>query len=119
VLLLCLGYIGTWALVGMATYAFAASLTEVDAHDLPYIVASYPVAFSVAVITVIAPSGIGTRDAALAAALSAVLPGAVATAIAVGSRLFQTSIELSWIAFAAWFGRRYERDHPPPQPPPA
>ena len=114
VLLLCLGYIGTWVLIGLATYAFAASIHEVDIHDLPYIAASYPVAFSVAVITVIAPSGIGTRDAALAAALSAVLPGAVATAIAVGSRLFQTSLELSWIAFAAWFGRRYERDHPPP-----
>jgi hypothetical protein len=38
----------------------------------------------------------------------------VATAIAVGSRLFQTACELSWIGFAAWFGRRYERDHPPP-----
>jgi hypothetical protein len=110
VLLLCLGYIGTWALIGLATYAFAASITTVDAADLPYIAASYPVAFSVAVITIIAPSGIGTRDAALAAALSAVLPGAVATAIAVGSRLFQTALELSWIGFSVLVGRKAERE---------
>jgi uncharacterized membrane protein YbhN (UPF0104 family) len=80
-------------------------------------VASYACAFSVAVGTVIAPSGIGTRDAALAAALSAVLPTAVATAVAIGSRLFQTALELSWIGFAAWIGRLYERKHPPPSPP--
>jgi hypothetical protein len=112
VLLLCVGYIGTWVLVGLATYGFAASIHPVDISDLPYIAASYPVAFSVAVITVVAPSGIGTRDAALAAALSAVLPGAVATAIAVGSRLFQTALELSWIGFGVvvdrWSSRQSE-----------
>ena len=70
------------------------SLTRVDTADLPYIAASYPVAFCVAVLTFIVPSGIGTRDAALAAAMAAVLPGAVATAIAVALRIFQTALEL-------------------------
>ena len=43
--------------------------------DFPYVAAAYPVAFCVAVLTFIVPSGLGTRDAALAVAMSAVLPG--------------------------------------------
>lgn len=106
VLALCAGYLGTWALIGLATYGFAAAVAPVGLSDLAYVMASYAVAFSVAVITVIAPSGIGTRDAALAAALSAVLPGAVATAIAVASRLLQTAVELSWVGVCVLLGRR-------------
>ena len=44
------------------------------------------------------PSGLGTRDAALAVAMSAVLDETVATAIAVGFRIFQTAIELAYVA---------------------
>ena len=59
--------------------------------------AAYPVAFCVAVLTFIVPSGLGTRDAALAVAMSAVLDDTVATAIAVGFRIFQTAIELAYV----------------------
>jgi glycosyltransferase 2 family protein len=52
----------------------------------------------VAVLTFIVPSGLGTRDAALATAMAAVLPGAVATAIAVAFRILQTAIELLYVA---------------------
>ena len=38
------------------------------ASDFPYVAAAYPVAFCVAVLTFIVPSGLGTRDAALAVA---------------------------------------------------
>ncbi len=97
-LLLCLAYAATWVLIGLGLYAFAAALHPVDLSDLPYIAASYPVAFCVAVLTFIVPSGIGTRDAALATAMTAVLAGAVATAIAVAFRLFQTLVELLYVA---------------------
>jgi glycosyltransferase 2 family protein len=99
-------YLVSWTLIGVGTFAFAASLHPLDVGDLPYVAASYPVAFCVAVLTFIAPGGLGTRDAALATALVAVLPDAVATAIAVAFRLFQTAVELVYVGCATVLGRR-------------
>lgn len=98
VLQLGLGYLVCWATIGLGLFAFAAALHPVSLSDLPYIASSYPVAFCVAVLTFIVPSGIGTRDAALAASMAVVLPGAVATAIAVAFRILQTLVELLYVA---------------------
>ena len=59
-------YIGCWAVIGVGVYAFARALVPLPASDFPYVAAAYPVAFCVAVLTFIVPSGLGTRDAALA-----------------------------------------------------
>lgn len=99
-------YVAGWAVIGLGTYAFAAALTPLDAADLPYIAAAYPVAFCVAVITFIAPSGLGTRDAALATAMAGVLAGTVATAIAVAFRIFQTAVELLYVGAVTALARR-------------
>ena len=106
VLLLCLAYGACWLSIGLGLYAFAAALHPVDLSDLPYIAASYPVAFCVAVLTFIVPSGIGTRDAALATAMTAVLAATVATAIAVAFRIFQTVVELLYVATVVALDRR-------------
>jgi uncharacterized membrane protein YbhN (UPF0104 family) len=99
-------YVACWALIGAGVFAFASALQPLDLSDLPYVAASYPVAFCVAVLTFIAPSGLGTRDAALATAMTAVLAATVATAIAVAFRIFQTAIELVYVAGVAGLGRR-------------
>jgi hypothetical protein len=106
VLELSLGYTLAWGLIGLGLFAFAAGLHPLDLSDLPYVAASYPVAFCVAVLTFIVPSGIGTRDAALATAMAAVLAGPVATAIAVAFRIFQTVIELAYVAVVTALERR-------------
>jgi hypothetical protein len=105
-------YVGTWAIIGVGVYAFARSLYPLDASDFPYVASAYPVAFCVAVLTFIVPSGLGTRDAALATAMTAVLPGTVATAIAVAFRIFQTVIELIYVGTVASMGRNAERPEP-------
>ena len=99
-------YMISWAMIGFGVFAFASALQSIDLSDFPYIAAAYPVAFCVAVLTFIVPSGLGTRDAALATAMTAVLTGTVATAIAVGFRIFQTVIELVYVATVAGLGRR-------------
>jgi uncharacterized membrane protein YbhN (UPF0104 family) len=99
-------YVACWAAIGLGVYAFAAALHPLSASDLPYVAAAYPVAFCVAVLTFIVPSGLGTRDAALATAMSAVLAGTVATAIAVAFRIFQTAIELAYVGSVAGLARR-------------
>ncbi len=93
-------------MIGFGVFAFASGLHPLDASDLPYVAASYPVAFCVAVLTFVVPSGIGTRDAALATAMAAVLAGAVATAIAVAFRIFQTAIELAYVAVVSALEKR-------------
>jgi glycosyltransferase 2 family protein len=105
-------YLLTWLAIGCAVFAFASALHPVDASDFPYIAASYPVAFCVAVLTFIVPSGLGTRDAALATALSAVMPAAVATAIAVAFRLLQVALEMVYVAVTTGLGSAYDRRHP-------
>jgi glycosyltransferase 2 family protein len=106
VLAFALAYIGSWAVIGLGVFAFAAALQPVGADDFPYIAAAYPVAFCVAVLTFIVPSGLGTRDAALAASMTAVLPGTVATAIAIAFRIFQTAVELAYVGLAVALARR-------------
>jgi len=90
-------FLAVWGLIGFAVFAFAAALHPVDTGDLPYIAGSYAVAFCVAVLTFVIPGGLGTRDAALAIALAAVLPGTAATAIAVAFRIVQTAVELVFV----------------------
>jgi hypothetical protein len=98
-------YIGSWAVIGVGLYAFAKALAPLPAADFPYVAAAYPVAFCVAVLTFVVPSGLGTRDVALAVAMSAVLDDAVATAIAVAFRIFQTVVELLYVAAAVALDR--------------
>ena len=106
VLELAAGYIVSWAIIGLGTFAFAAAVQPLDASDLLYVAAAYPVAFCVAVLTFIVPSGLGTRDAALATAMAAVMDATVATAIAVGFRIFQTLVELGYVGAVAGIERR-------------
>ena len=106
VLGLALLYVACWAIIGSGVYAFASGLTSLDAGDYPYVAAAYPVAFCVAVLTFVVPSGLGTRDAALAIALKAVTGSTVATAIAVAFRIFQTLIELVYVGLVTWLARR-------------
>ena len=101
VLLFVAIYVAMWLLIGVALFAFAAALHPVDVEDLPYIAASYSVTFAAAVITFAIPAGLGTREALLAAALDVVTATNVAIAIAVAFRLFQTAVELLWVAAAS------------------
>ena len=109
VLEIALLYMISWGTIGFGVFAFASALQSIDPSDFPYIAAAYPVAFCVAVLTFIVPSGLGTRDAALATGMTAVLTGTVATAIAVAFRIFQTGIELLFVAAVVAIGRRAER----------
>lgn len=106
ILLLVVLYLLTWTVMGLGLFAFASALHPLSIGDLPYVAASYPVGFCISVLTFVIPSGLGARDATLAAALAVVLPGAVATAIAVAFRIFQTAIELLYVGTAALLGRR-------------
>jgi hypothetical protein len=106
VVLFCGLYLLTWVCVGFGVFAFASSLQPIPASDVLYVTAAYSVGFCVAVATFIGPGGLGVRDATLAAALAVVVPGAVAAAIAVSFRIFQTGIEVLYVVAVNALSRR-------------
>lgn len=99
-------YLVAWAAIGLGLFSFASALHHFDIADLPYVAASYPVAFCVAVLTFIVPSGLGTRDAALATAIAAVTAATVATAVAVAFRILQTGVELLYVGVVVAVAKR-------------
>lgn len=105
VLLLVLMYVLSWLLIGAASYAFVRSLYPLSGGDLPAVGAAYALAWAFAMVTFISPSGLGTRDGAYALALKSIVPGAVAAAVAVAARIFQTLIEIVYVALAALIAR--------------
>lgn len=105
-------YVLSWIAVGSGVFAFASAIHPVGAEEFPYVASAQAVAFGVAVATVVSPSGLGPRDAALAIALAVVLPLAVATAIAIAFRIFQTVVELAFVGAMVWVARR--GGHEPP-----
>ena len=106
VLLLVPAYLIGWLVVGVALFSFGRAVQTLPADKMAYIAASYPVAFGASVVTFLLPSGLGTREAILATALHSALALTVATAIAVGFRIFQTLVELIFVGALVWLGRR-------------
>jgi hypothetical protein len=69
------------------------------------VASGFLLAFVVSMLVFIVPSGLGVRDAMLALVLARQVPGGVAVALSVGSRLFLIAVELVFVAAAALAGR--------------
>jgi uncharacterized membrane protein YbhN (UPF0104 family) len=67
---------------------------------------AFLLSFAVSMLAFVFPSGLGVREGAFALALSQNLPGSVAVAVAVGTRLVLTLVELAFIGAVALAGRR-------------
>jgi glycosyltransferase 2 family protein len=77
-------YTFTALLGGVSLCLFVLAIHPADPSDLPVIAAAVPVGFVVAVVTLILPAGLGSRDITIAAVLATVLPAGVAVAAAAG-----------------------------------
>ena len=98
-------YVVSWLVAGLAAWLLANSVTGVGVAALPVTVAAYAFAYVVGMAAFVMPSGLGVREAVLAASLAARLPGSVALAWALLLRLWQTLIELLYVAGAVLVGR--------------
>lgn len=96
-----LGYLATFALAGVSTYAMARALYPVGGRGLVTGVGAFAIGFAASAIAFILPAGIGAKESAMAAALTPVVPFAVGTAVAIGQRLAQTALEVGWAAVSA------------------
>ena len=100
-----------WLVAGLAMWTLAAAVTSVSASSYPEITAGFAMAFVAGMVVFFVPSGIGVREAVLAAATATVFAGGgVALAWALLARLWQTALELAFVGAAALLDRRRQRD---------
>jgi hypothetical protein len=93
-----LGGIGIWLLVRSAAGA--------EAGGPAFVGLAFLLSFAVSMIAFIFPSGLGVREGAFALALSQNVPGSVAVALSVGSRLVLSLVELAFIGGVVLLERR-------------
>lgn len=102
-------YTLNWAVVAVGLYCVARSVSTISPGDIPVVGAAQAFGYVAAVATLVAPAGLGVRDAAFAWALKTAVPGgsfAVASLIAIAVRGVLTVVELIYVAGVTALGRR-------------
>ena len=102
-------YMVTSALLGLSVWAFMRGVGGPEIGDPVGVASGFLLAFVVSMLVFIVPSGLGVRDAVLALVLSRQVPGGVAVALSVGSRLFLIAVALVFVGVAAFAGRKRGR----------
>ena len=90
-----------WILVGTAFVMLVQAIDPVPMLQLPFVAASFALAWTVGFLALFAPAGIGVREVALIALLENVMPTGTAVIVAVLSRLWWILAELSMFAVTA------------------
>lgn len=98
-----------WFFVGLGIYCVARSVTYVPFEDILLVASAQAIGYFAALITLVAPAGLGVKDAAFAWALKAALPGksfALASLVAIAVRGVMTVGELIYVGIVTAMGRR-------------
>lgn len=83
-----------WVVYGLAFWLFGRALFGAAGPGIMSSIAIYTAAYVAGIVTVIAPGGLGVREAALTAALTPVIGGERAVVMALASRLWLLVVEL-------------------------
>ena len=93
-------YLGVWVLHGLGAGVFVRGVMVIPVDLVPVMASYYALAWLVAMVSVVAPAGMGIRDGVLGLLLSQLMPVGVAFTVAVAVRLWMTVVELVWAALA-------------------
>lgn len=100
-------YCATWTLLALAMAGFARALLPGGAgQHFTYIAGCYALAWVVALLTMVAPAGVGVREGILGLLLGQVLAPGTAMALAVAARLWTVVMEVAWLAAGYLVPRR-------------
>jgi glycosyltransferase 2 family protein len=102
-------YSMNWVVVAFGIYCVARSVTYVPFDDILLVGSAQAIGYFAALVTLVAPAGIGVRDAAFAWAVKAAVPGksfALGSLIAIAVRGVMTLGELIYVAAVTALGRR-------------
>lgn len=98
-----------WVVVAFGLYFVARSVMFIPFEDLLLVGSAQAIGYVAALVTLVAPAGLGVRDAAFAWALKAAVPGrsfAVGSLIAIAVRGVLTVAELVYVGVVTALGRR-------------
>ena len=116
-------YSCNWLLIAFGIYAVARSVTYIPYSDILLVGSAQAIGYFAALVTLVAPAGLGVRDAAFAWAVKAALPGrsfAVGSLISIAVRGVTTVAELMYVGGVTVLGRRAglvdPHRHPPSLP---
>jgi uncharacterized membrane protein YbhN (UPF0104 family) len=103
-----------WVALGAHVSVLAAALGATGPSAIAATIGGFALAFVLGILVVVAPAGLGVREAVLALCLGSVLPADDAVAVAIASRLLVTVVDgiLAGVALlAARHGHRRPADH--------
>ena len=98
-----------WLVVAFGIYSVARSVTHIPYSDILLVGSAQAIGYFAALVTLVAPAGLGVRDAAFAWAVKAALPGrsfAVGSLISIAVRGVMTVAEVLYVAIVTVLGRR-------------
>ncbi|MGN6254833.1 MAG: lysylphosphatidylglycerol synthase domain-containing protein [Solirubrobacterales bacterium] len=98
-----------WVVVAIGIYCVARSVTYIPFDDILLVGSAQAIGYFAALITLVAPAGLGIKDAAFAWAVKAALPSrsfALGSLIAIALRGVMTVAELLYVAVVTALGRR-------------
>jgi len=102
-------YALVWLVIAFGIYSVARSVTYIPYSDILLVGSAQAIGYFAALVTLVAPAGLGVRDAAFAWAVKAALPGgsfAVGSLISIAVRGVMTVGELIYVALVTAIGRR-------------
>ena len=102
-------YALNWAVVALGVYCVARSVSSIPLSDIPVVGSAQAVGYVAALVTLVAPAGLGIRDAAFAWSVKVAVPGrsfAIGSLIAIAVRGVLTVVELVYVGVVTALGRR-------------
>ncbi|HVY78606.1 MAG TPA: lysylphosphatidylglycerol synthase transmembrane domain-containing protein [Solirubrobacterales bacterium] len=102
-------YAVNWGVVAVGLWCVARSVSDVSPSDIPAVGSAQAFGYVAALATLVAPAGLGIRDAAFAWAVKVVAPGgsfAVGSLIAIVVRGVMTVVEIAYVGIVTAMGRR-------------
>lgn len=109
VIALTVYYSLNWVVIAFGVYSVSRSVTFIPYEDILLVGSAQAIGYFAALVTLVAPAGLGVRDAAFAWAVKAALPGrsfAVGSLISIAVRGVTTVAELMYVGVVTVVGRR-------------
>lgn len=85
-----------WFLYGIQVWLLVTDVTRDGTHSMLLAVGAYSLAFTLALVLVVFPGGIGARELILVAALEPMIAHGPALAVALATRVVTTACDLAW-----------------------
>lgn len=102
-------YALNWGVIAVGLYCVARSVSTISASDILVLGSAQAVGYVAALVTLVAPAGLGVRDAAFAWAVKVAVPGnsfAIGSLVAIVVRGVLTVVEVIYVAIVTAMGRR-------------